>query len=279
VLHRLIVSILLALLVTGCTSLATHRLAGSLSNAMLNQNDPETVRAGAPAYLLLLDGLIEESPGDQKMLLAGARLYSAYAGGLVKQPSRAKRLSDRARDYASRALCSQAAEVCATMNGGPFQPFATAVDDVDDALIEPLYTLGISWATWIQARSGDWNALADLPKVEYLLQRVIDLDPSHDRGRAQLYLGVMRTQLPPALGGKPEQGRRHFELAIRYSNGRDLMAKVEFARRYARLSFDQELHDRLLHEVLDADPKEPGLTLSNVLAQQQAEALLHDDYF
>ena len=57
------------------------------------------------------------------------------------------------------------------------------------------------------------------------------------------------------------------------------MAKVEFARRYSRLVFDQPLHDRLLNDVLSADPEEPGLTLSNTLAQQQAKELLADDYF
>ncbi|MDH4015412.1 MAG: TRAP transporter TatT component family protein, partial [Chromatiales bacterium] len=63
--------------------------------------------------------------------------------------------------------------------------------------------------------------------------------------------------------------------------GRDLSVKVEFARTYARLVYDRELHDRLLGEVLAADPDVPGLTLFNVLAQRQAEILLAsaDDYF
>jgi hypothetical protein len=56
---------------------------------------------------------------------------------------------------------------------------------------------------------------------------------------------------------------------------------VLFARHYARLVFDRELHDRLLGEVLDAEPRVPGLTLSNVLAREQARELLAgaEDYF
>ena len=46
------------------------------------------------------------------------------------------------------------------------------------------------------------------------------------------------------------------------------------ARRYARLVFDQELHDRLLTEVLNAPANAPLFTLFNVLATQEAEALL-----
>ena len=45
--------------------------------------------------------------------------------------------------------------------------------------------------------------------------------------------------------------------------------------------YDRELHDRLLNEVLAADVEQPDLTLFNLLAREQAEALLNsaDDYF
>ena len=113
------------------------------------------------------------------------------------------------------------------------------------------------------------------------MRRVVAMDAGHDNGRAQLYLAVLNTLVPPSLGGRPEVGRGYFEKAIEISQGRDLMAKVEFARRYARMVFDRELHDRLLHEVLAADARVPGLVLSNVLAQQEAAKLLASsrDYF
>jgi len=277
---KLLFLILMLVILAGCTSFAskTEKMADNISRAMLNQDDPEVVRTGAPAYLLLLDGMIEGNPDDRALLMAGARLYSAYAMGLVKDAVRSERLSTKARSYARRALCSTQPAVC-EYETKPFRDFAPHIDEIGQADLKALYTYGTSWVGWIQAHSSDWGALADLPKVEHILQRVINLEQEHDRGRAQLYLGVMHTQLPPAMGGKPEVGRAHFEQAIKYSNGRDLMAKVEFARRYARLVFDQPLHDRLLREVLEAQPVEPELTLSNILAQQQAQILLADDYF
>ena len=91
----------------------------------------------------------------------------------------------------------------------------------------------------------------------------------------------MSTLRPEALGGKPEQGKAYFERAIELSGGRDLSAKVEYARSYARLVYDRELHDRLLNEVLQSPVRQEGLTLFNVLAQQEARQLLAtaDDYF
>jgi hypothetical protein len=266
------------MLVCGCASIATERMAGQLSMAMLNQDDPEIVRAGAPAYLLLLDSLIAEDPDDPELLLAGARLYGAYASALVAPPGRAAGLTARALNYAERALCSATSSLCAPRTLA-YQDLDEALKEIDDDSASYLYSYAAAWTGWIQARSEDWGAIAELPKVQLMLERVVALVPDMDGGRAQLYLAALLSMRPAALGGRPERAREHFEAAIRYSRGHDLRAKVEYARRYARLVFDQGLHDRLLKEVLAADPEHAGLTLSNVIAQREAERLLKDDYF
>ena len=267
------------LLIAGCASFANQKLAENLSDAMLNQNDPETVRAGAPAYLLLIDSVIRDNPKDRDLLISGARLYSAYAIGLVNDSERKKRLTDKALDYATRALCLDHPQTCKARHQ-PYKEFSAALSQMDNPEdLSALFAFGAAWAGWIQAHSDDWNAIAQLPKVEAIFQHVVDRYPAFENGRTQLYLAIIRTQLSPAQGGKPEVGRYHFERAISYSEGRDLMMKVEFARRYARLVFDRELHDRLLNEVIAADPNQPGLTLSNTLAQKQARVLLAEEYF
>ncbi len=267
------------LMLAGCTGFANQKLADNLSDAMLNQNDPETVRAGTPAYLLLIDSIIRNDPQDRHLLISGSRLYSAYALGLVDDPVRQKRLTEKALDYASRALCLDYPQVCEARNK-PYAEFASVLSRIDSQEDLPaLFAFGAAWAGWIQAHRDDWNAIAQLAKVELIFQHVVDRDPAFENGRAHLYLGIIRTQLSPAQGGKPEVGRHHFELAISYSESRDLIMKVEFAKRYARLMFDKELHDRLLNEVIAADPNHPGLTLSNTLAQEKARALLNEEYF
>jgi len=118
------------------------------------------------------------------------------------------------------------------------------------------------------------KAVAQLPRVRLIMERIVELNPAWQQGGAHLYLGVLSTLLPPALGGKPEVGKQHFEAAIEISGGKNLMAKVLYAEKYARLLFDQPLHDRLLKEVLAADPHAEGLTLMNTLAQKKAAELL-----
>jgi hypothetical protein len=260
---------------------ATSGMADNLSAAILDQDDPGIVRDGAPAYLLMLDGLIAGDPQNAELLLAGARLYGAYASSFAGDDAeRGKRLSGRARGYGQRALCLQRAVLCQALDK-PFPELRAALAAVGPADLPTVYGYATAWATWIQAHASDWGAVADLPKLEAMLTRVVEIDDAHAGGAAHLYLGVLQTQRPASLGGQPEQGRAHFERAIELSGGRDLMAKVMYARYYARLVFDRPLHDRLLAEVVEADPRVPGLTLSNTLAKQEAQKLLGDadEYF
>ncbi|HSX62454.1 MAG TPA: TRAP transporter TatT component family protein [Tahibacter sp.] len=279
----LILALAALTLLSGCAGIvnkASQRFADNLGSAILNQDDPGTVRDGLPAYLLLLDALLEGDPKNVGTLLAAARLYGAYAGSFVTEPERAKRLANRAFGYARRATCERNAALCGVIEQ-PFDAFSAQVANIGAKELDLVYGLASAWAGRIQQDSGDWNAIADLPKVQLLVERVLALDPNYAQGEPHMVLGVLHSLRPATLGGKPELGKAAFETAIAMSQGRNLMAKTLYARFYARLVFDQELHDRLLNEVLAAAPEAPRLTLTNVLAQEQAKALLASgkDYF
>ena len=259
---------------------ATNEFADNLTGAILDSDDPGTVRDGVPAYLLMIDGMIEGDPQNVDVLLAGAKLYGAYAGGFVDDTARAQRLANRAYDYARRALCVRDKELCATLDR-PFDQFDGVLAKADAKDVGVLYGFASAWAGRIQVNSSDWNSIADLPKLQALLLRVASIDPHYDNGGAYLYLGVINSLRPATLGGKPEEGKAYFDKALELSGGKNQMVRVLYAQFYARLVFDQALHDRLLNEVLAADPVAPRLTLLNTLAKGRAKALLASgkDYF
>jgi hypothetical protein len=175
----------LALVLGGCAAIAQRaadRFSTNLGRAILNQDDPATVRDGLPAYLLLLDGMIEG-------------------------------------DYARRATCIDRAGLCAALER-PFPEFETALQREDD--VPALFALAGAWATWIQAHSEGYEAIADIPRVEAILRRVVQLEPAHDRGMPWVYLGVLGSLRPEAVGGRPEQGRDAFERALAISQQRNL---------------------------------------------------------
>ena len=265
--------LLLLVFLPGCSafvSSATRDLTDNLSQSILENNDLATVEEGAPAYLLMIDGFLYGDPDNEDLLVSAAKLYSAYASLLSGEDNeRARILTTKGLRYAFRAACVRHPEDC-DLRKIDFRAFEATMAKKDAKDLPVLFALGAAWASWIEAHKDDWNAVAQLSRIEVIMQRVIELDESYEGGGAHLYLGVLATLLPPALGGKPELGRNHFERAIEISEGNNLMAKVIYARQYARLVFDQDLHDRLLTEVLEADPHVHGYTLLNTLAQREA---------
>ena len=272
-----------ACLTSSCSTLissVTEGFAKDLSAAILESEDLEMVRDGAPAYLILLDGLIANSPDDKFLLRQSAVLHSAYAGAFVNDQDRSKLLAGKAKNLAVRASCLSLEDGCG-IDDMNYQELTDWLKEQPDSSIEFLYTLASTWIGWIQANSDDFNAIADLSKAKAVMLKVVDINGTYENGQPFLYLGALETLVPPGLGGKPEIGKAHFDRAIAISEGRNLMSKVFCAEMYARLLFDRELHDRLLTEVLEAEVKASGFTLMNVVAKKQAKQLLvsGDDYF
>ncbi|WP_405239506.1 TRAP transporter TatT component family protein [Lentisalinibacter orientalis] len=268
---------------TGCASLVSSAASGfadNLSTAVLNQTDPETVRDGAPAYLLLLDSLVEGNPDDPAVLQAAAELYASYGAVFADDPERARRLTERARSYGERSLCLEYRPACA-WDEQDYDAFEETLDGLRPGDADALYSYALSSLAYIRAHSDDWNSLAELPRMEAVLERLLTLNRGEYDAQLYTYLGILATLRPPSLGGEPELARNYFERAIELTGGRDLSVKVEYARGYARLLYERDLHDRLLNEVLEADPVVPGYTLTNTLAQRDAEVLLEsaDAYF
>jgi hypothetical protein len=269
-----------ALSASGCASLIGSMAADTLSASILNQNDPELIASGVPAYLLLVDGFIHQSPDNEDLLAAGARIFALYGSRFSAEPDEAERLTRKARDYGQRALCRVHEPACA-WDGLSYDDFTAGLAGVGRKNIAYLYAYALGWLSYLDATSEDLSAVAELPWVEAAMQRALELDESYEAGAIHTYLGIMKSLRPPALGGEPEVARAHFERSLELSEGRDLSVKLEYARRYARLMYDQELHDRLLEEVLAAPAEQDGYTLFNVMAKQDAEALLasSSEYF
>ncbi len=277
---RLALLLAVVLLLPGCVSDALAGFTGSLGTAILDNDDPETVRAGAPSYLLLIDALVDGEPENPTYLALSSQLHGAYGSAFVDEPERKVRFAIKSLALAERALCAERADACG-LRARPLPEIAAWLGIAGTEAVPRVYGLAVAWAGYIQASSEDWNAVAELARVQRLMSWVAATAPAHDQGGAHLYLGVMAALVPAAMGGRPEDSRAHFEKAIELSAGRHLMTKVMFARSYARSVYDRELHDRLLNEVLAADPHVPGQTLVNVVAQREARALLAsaDEYF
>ncbi|MDH5766805.1 MAG: TRAP transporter TatT component family protein [Gammaproteobacteria bacterium] len=280
---KLILLILMVMSISACgrvISNAKIEFSQDLTATILEFDDPETIKKGVPAYLILVSSMIKGDPDNPDLLEAGSQLYGAYASGFTDTSKSKKALVNRAFDYSTRAMCVRDVGFCHLENISYFE-YEKLLASLDKSQAEHLFIFASSWASVIEANSSDWNAVAELPKVKSSILRVLELDETVKNGNAHLYMAVMESLLPPTLGGKPEIAKKHFDRAIEISKGENLMAKVLYAEKYARMLFDRELHDELLKQVVESDAGSKDQILINTLAKQKAEILLNnaDEYF
>lgn len=271
----------LAISLNGCAAIAKRSMLESLDTSLARQTDLQLLREGAPALLLMLDGLIASEPGNQNLLIAGTKAYSAYAGALAEkgETDRALAMSVKGRDY-GLALLNLYPEFRKN-NGKTTEDFSRALDAFGKQDVPALFWGGYGWANWIKFQNGAPAAMADLPMVELLMQRVISLDESFYYGAAHIFMGSYYGSRPKMFGGRPGDSRQHFEKALTLSGRRFLLTQVAYAETYAKTIFNEKLYRELLQEVIDAPLPKDELASSNQLAKVTARKLLDlaDEYF
>jgi tetratricopeptide (TPR) repeat protein len=285
--RSLLVSIL-ALSAAACFPSKPARVAAvaftveDVARAAAKQSDSAVVRAGTPAYLMLLDGLIETSPDNARLLVAGCQAYSTYASLFPAEAdqARAGALYARAREYGFRALSTRA-DVRAALSGTLIE-FSLMLQRFGKDDVPALFCTASSWARWTASDLDNLEALAELPLLEATMERVLELDESYSYGSPHLLLGIYLAAKPAVLGGDLAKAKEHFDRALALADGKFLPAKVLYAKYYVRRIQDRELFIRTLEEVLIAPSNTvPELTLSNAVAKEQAKELLEktDEYF
>ena len=270
------VSLCLFFGLSACSPISLSSLVANLNR----QTDLDLVCDGAPAYLLMLDSLIACDPENPGLLINGVKAYSAYSAAVAEcgRPDRAATLSGKARDYGFSLLKLKFA-ITPDISLDRLGDILAKIDR-NDAYY--LFWGAYGWASWVATQDGSPAALADLPKIEKLMLRVVELDESCYHGGAHLFLGIYYGSRPVAYGGRPDLARGHFERALAISGRNFLPALVSYAEYYARPAFDRKLYTALLKEVLAFDLKrKPDLTLANLVAKRRAKKLLAEaaDYF
>ena len=263
-------------------SAAMGSLREDVAAASARHDDVDLVAQAVPTFLVLLEGLIEADPDDDELLLAAAESYTSYAALVeLDDPPRARRLYRRARDYGWEGLVARRPAL-EGLREAPFAEYSLVDQHLRESDLPWVFWTATAWGAWIAAHLESMAALAQLPRVIYLMEWVLERDEGFRGGGPHVFLGVYHAALPPMLGGDPERSRRHFDRALELSGRKDLMVQVQMARYYARQVFDRPLYQDLLQEVLDRPVDEvPELTLQNAAAQRQARQLLEeiDDYF
>jgi len=284
---RISLLFLLIALLTACatgktmTVAATASLLEDVAKASNKQSDLMLIRRGMPSYLMLIDGMVEALPDNKRLLISAAQLYASYASAFIQDEDQiyATALYARARDYALRALEQNGFKNPATR---PFDDFEIGLYDLGKNDVPYIFWAASCWGSWISLNQGSMEAMAELPRVELLMKRVLELDEAFYYGGAHIFMGVLDASKPRVAGGNLDRARDHFLKAIELGDGKFLMARIYYADYYAKKAFDRELFISILEKVL-VTPADitPELTLLNTVAHTKAKEMLNqvDEYF
>lgn len=275
---RFAVLLFIVVSLSSCSSLLTSTVIEPAMSNLQEQNDLDLVCEGAPAYLLMLDSMIVGSPQDAALLQNGIKAYSAYSG-VVPECNRSERegaLAEKAKRYGLQLLTL----ALGIDPRGEQKLLDATLSELDKDDLSDVFWGTYGWLTWVKASSGSPSSLIELNIIEKIMQRLMALDESYENGAIPFFFGVFHAAKPEMFGGRPDLARENFEKALIYSHRRFLLIQTTYAETLARNTFDQQLHDQLLQEVLSFDlTSAPENTLANIIAQKKAERLLKDNFF
>lgn len=285
-------TLLFALFINGCSvnGYVVNKAGDALAdggNTYAKDDDPELIRAATPFSLKLMESLLEQNPKHRGLLLAASSGFTQYAYAFVQQDAdeveerdvkaaanmreRARHLYIRARDYGLRGLDAAHPGFISTLRTNPTLALnATSAKDV--AL---LYWTGASWAAAISLSKDNPEAIAELPLVEALIYRSLEINESFDHGAIHDFLISYEMSRPAGGRDAESRVRKHFERAVELTQGQQAAPYVALAEAVCVAKQDRAEYEALLHRALAINVEaRPEWKLANVVMQRRARWLL-----
>lgn len=295
----LLFAIPLILASSGCSikKIAIKKLGDALADSgttFASDSDPQLVKDALPFSLKLIESLLAESPQHRGLLFAASSGFTQYAYAFIKEESdemepenfalatemraRARGLFLRARDYGVRGLETRHPDFAAQLNKDP-QLAVKALKTQDVAL---LYWTAASWGMAITLSKNEPALLVDLPVMEALIDRALELNEAFDDGAIHSFLITYEPVRQGAAGDPLERARKHFDRAMTLSNGTQAGPLVSLAESVSIANQDRKEFQSLLDRALAVDVNaKPEYRLANLVMQRRARWLLTriDDLF
>jgi len=284
----------------GCSMkrIAVNRIGNALASSgstYESDDDLDLVGEALPFGLKMVESLLAESPKHRGLLLAAASGFTGYSYAFVGQRAdeaaadsvergnllraRARRLYLRAHAYGLRGLELHYPGV----RGALERELETVLAGIRKQDVPLLYWTAASLGLAISVSKDQPEMIAQLPVVEAMIQRVMDLDETWSEGSVPEFLISIESSRPGVSPAeKQRRMRRHFERALELSKGGRASLYISYGENACVPAQDRAEFSSLLHRALDIDPdQQPERRLTNLVAQRRARWLLGriDDLF
>src|SRR6185295_438019 len=138
-----------------------------------------------------------------------------------------------------------------------------------------LYWTAASWAGAISFAKDDPDLVADVPAVEAMIERALQLDEAFGEGAIHNFLIIYEMSRQGATGDPIERAKRHFERAMELSGGHQASPLVSYAEAVSVQRQDYKEFESVLNRAVAIDVNaRPDLRLENLIMQRRAKWLL-----
>ena len=252
-----------------------------------SDDDPELIKAAAPFGLKLTESMLAENPNHLGLLTSAASGFTQYSYAFVQEEAdevephdfaaaeamrvRARHLYLRAQRYGLRGLEVKHPGFGKSLTADP----KTAVRIATKSDVPLLYWTAAAWASAISLSKDNPALVGQIPAMEALINRALELDESYGDGALQTFMITYEMSQPGAAGDPAARARLHFERAMALSKGNDAAPLVALAEAVTIQKQDVKEFESLLNQALAIDPDaNPDLRLENTVMQQRARWLL-----
>ena len=285
---RVVWFLIASLVVCGCSikRMAINSMADSLagsSDVYASDEDPELVREALPFALKTIESLLAQVPQHQGLLVSAASGFTQYAYAFVwldaeeientdsvaaKQlRERARLLYLRARNYGLRALDVTEPDFSERIN----QDLDAVLKKMKQSDVPALYWTAVSWAAAVSQAKGNMDLVADLPAVDAMIRRALELQENYDSGAIHEFLISYESG---RAGGSLEKAREHFARAMEINGGKKIAPLVSLAENISVQNQDRKEFLELLERALSFDVNSAEKNrLANLIAQKRARQL------
>jgi predicted anti-sigma-YlaC factor YlaD len=291
--NKLMAFCILLIMCAGCSikRIAVNRIGNALasgSSSYERDDDPDLVGDALPFGLKLIESLLAESPKHRGLLLAAASGFTEYSYAFVEQRAaeaaaeslerssalraRSRRLYLRAHAYGLRGLEVRYHGLSDALEREPKEALAR----IQKRDVPLLYWTAASLGLAISTSKDNPEMIAELPVVETLIRRVMELDQGWGDGSAPEFLiSIEGSRTGVRTAEKQERMRCYFEQALDLSKGARAGLYLAYAENASVPAQDRAQFESLLHRALDIDPdRRPDSRLANLVAQRRARWLL-----
>ncbi len=251
-----------------------------------SDDDPELVKAAAPFGLKLTESLLAKNPRHPGLLTSAASGFTQYAYAFVQEEAdevephdfaaaetmrvRARRLYLRAQGYGLRGLEVQHPGFGKALLANP----RTAVRTTAKSDVPLLYWTAAAWASAISLSKDNPELVGQIPAMEALMDRALELDESWGNGAIHTFMITYEMSRSGAAGDPAARARKHFERALALSKGNDASPLVALAEAVTIQKQDVKEFESLLNRALAVNPDaNPDIRLLNTVMQRRARWL------